>query len=118
MPTFPRHVRPKARGIDWKQSLPRRLSPLCLPSVRSWAAAAALLLPGGFTSGKRMSSVTPSEETLGSIDLEGRGERELASPRDMDAPFRMLVESVVDYAIFLIDLRGRIATWNTGAQHI
>ncbi len=33
-----------------------------------------------------------------------------------DALFRMLVESVTDYAIFLLDTRGYVATWNAGAQ--
>jgi len=32
--------------------------------------------------------------------------------------FRMLVESVRDYAIFLLDPSGRVATWNTGAERI
>ncbi|HEX7119342.1 MAG TPA: ATP-binding protein [Longimicrobiales bacterium] len=32
--------------------------------------------------------------------------------------FRLLVESVVDYAIFMLDPEGRISTWNRGAQHI
>jgi PAS domain S-box-containing protein len=30
--------------------------------------------------------------------------------------YRLLVESVYDYAIFLLDVDGRIATWNPGAQ--
>src|SRR5438477_392791 len=33
-------------------------------------------------------------------------------------PFRRLVESVHDYAIFLLDTEGRIVSWNAGAQHI
>lgn len=32
--------------------------------------------------------------------------------------FAALVASVTDYAIFLIDLDGRVATWNAGAQRI
>ena len=32
--------------------------------------------------------------------------------------FRLLVESVKDYAIFMLDPQGRVATWNQGAQHI
>jgi PAS domain S-box-containing protein len=44
-------------------------------------------------------------------------------PRDSDSPpiesnalFRLLVESVTDYAIFMLDTSGRVATWNAGAQ--
>jgi PAS domain S-box-containing protein len=32
--------------------------------------------------------------------------------------FRLIVESVVDYALFMLDPRGRIASWNPGAQII
>jgi PAS domain S-box-containing protein len=35
-----------------------------------------------------------------------------------DQRFRLLVESVVDYAIFLLDPEGRVSSWNTGAQRI
>ena len=35
-----------------------------------------------------------------------------------DEAFRLLVESVRDYAIFMLDPEGRIATWKAGAQHI
>jgi PAS domain S-box-containing protein len=31
---------------------------------------------------------------------------------------RLLVESVVDYAIFMLDTEGRVATWNPGAEKI
>ncbi|KQY27487.1 hypothetical protein ASD38_19180 [Caulobacter sp. Root487D2Y] len=30
--------------------------------------------------------------------------------------FRLLIEAVKDYAIYLLDADGRVATWNTGAQ--
>src|SRR3989454_11770229 len=32
--------------------------------------------------------------------------------------FRLMVESVVDYAIFMLDGDGRVASWNAGAQRI
>ncbi len=32
--------------------------------------------------------------------------------------FRLLVDSVKDYAIFMIDLAGRVSTWNKGAEQI
>lgn len=32
--------------------------------------------------------------------------------------YRLLVEGVQEYAIFLLDMAGRIATWNSGAQQI
>ena len=33
-------------------------------------------------------------------------------------PFRLLVESVQDYAIYLLDPGGRIVSWNTGAERM
>ena len=32
--------------------------------------------------------------------------------------FRLLVESERDYAIFMLDTAGRVASWNAGAQAI
>jgi PAS domain S-box-containing protein len=36
--------------------------------------------------------------------------------RQREEPFRLFVESVQDYAIFMLDSDGRIATWNPGAE--
>jgi PAS domain S-box-containing protein len=33
-------------------------------------------------------------------------------------PFRLLVESVVDYAIFMVDPAGAVASWNPGAERV
>lgn len=41
-----------------------------------------------------------------------------ASRARAEEPFRLLVESVVDYAIFMLDPQGRVQTWNTGAARI
>jgi PAS domain S-box-containing protein len=35
---------------------------------------------------------------------------------ERDEPFRLFVESVGDYAIFMLDPDGRIASWNAGAE--
>ena len=35
-----------------------------------------------------------------------------------DSLYRLLVESVVDYAIFLLNAHGNVASWNEGAQRI
>ena len=32
--------------------------------------------------------------------------------------FRLLVQGVIDYAIYMLDPQGHITNWNTGAQHI
>src|SRR5882762_8401654 len=42
---------------------------------------------------------------------EGKGEL-----RDSEERFRLLVESVRDYAIFMLDPNGIVLTWNAGAE--
>src|SRR5437588_1100177 len=44
---------------------------------------------------------------------------ELATGSDpSDAQFRLLVETVSDYAIYLLDTTGRVMSWNAGAERI
>ena len=33
-------------------------------------------------------------------------------------PFRLLVQSIVDYAIYLLDPEGNVTSWNAGAERI
>ena len=37
---------------------------------------------------------------------------------DAERRFRILVQGVTDYAIFMLDPEGRVANWNAGAQRI
>ncbi|WP_374566724.1 PAS domain S-box protein [Ideonella sp.] len=39
-------------------------------------------------------------------------------PQASDEGFRLLVDSVTDYAIFMLDPDGRVISWNAGAQRI
>jgi len=50
-------------------------------------------------------------------DLTERRESADALERS-EEEFRLLVESVTDYAIYRLDSAGRVATWNAGAQRI
>ena len=45
--------------------------------------------------------------------VEGSTPREQGSER-----FRLLVDSIVDYAIFMLDTEGRVLTWNAGAERL
>src|SRR5438067_881203 len=40
------------------------------------------------------------------------------APRQSEERYRLLVEQVRDYAIFLLDTVGRVVTWNAGAERI
>src|SRR3954471_10026795 len=45
---------------------------------------------------------------------EGQAEDDRASSE----AYRLMVESVRDYAIFMLDPQGRVRTWNAGAERI
>jgi PAS domain S-box-containing protein len=41
-----------------------------------------------------------------------------AKLRESEQQFRLLVQGVTDYAIYMLDVDGRVASWNAGAQRI
>jgi PAS domain S-box-containing protein len=52
-------------------------------------------------------------------DLRGTGEEFLLSGKallDIEMRYQLLVDSVTDYAIFMLDAGGRVVTWNRGAE--
>ena len=37
---------------------------------------------------------------------------------NLEDPFRLLVQSIVDYAIYMLDTDGYVTSWNAGAERI
>ena len=46
------------------------------------------------------------------------GALDLAEDDVSEDPFRLLVQSIVDYAIYMLDLNGYVTSWNAGAERI
>jgi PAS domain S-box-containing protein len=51
-------------------------------------------------------------------DMLKRSREAAHSLVDSNERFRLLVEGVTDYAIYMLDPEGRIVSWNTGIQRI
>jgi osomolarity two-component system sensor histidine kinase TcsA len=56
------------------------------------------------------------EWELVEADIGATGIELTQSLLSVDEMFRLLIQTVKDYAIFLLDTRGYVATWNTGAE--
>ncbi len=83
------------------------------PPPRSWTEAEALLQERE----EQLRRITELlQENLGAQSQEAAAA--LAQLRESERNFRLLVQSVVDYAIYLLDPNGRISNWNAGAQRI
>ncbi len=70
-------------------------------------------------------TITAVRDESGTLIGFGKVTRDLTERRQAEAVlhrqeerFRLFVESVQDYAIFMLDAEGNIITWNTGAERI
>ena len=57
----------------------------------------------------------PASPSLGEHERRIHAEQSLYRSEEI---FRLLVEGVRDYAIFLLDPAGHVVTWNLGAERI
>ncbi len=60
-----------------------------------------------------MAKKTETRNTTGSIP-QGPG----ATFSQHEEQFRAFVDSIVDYAIFMLDAEGHVITWNAGAERL
>jgi PAS domain S-box-containing protein len=60
---------------------------------------------------ERLRSIAELQQKAQALDYE-------SELRHSEERFRVLVESVKDYAIFMLDPEGRVTTWNAGAERI
>jgi PAS domain S-box-containing protein len=52
------------------------------------------------------------------LAVSQRGSDAAGALQQGDDRFRLLVESIVDYGIFMLDTTGRVASWNAGAARM
>ncbi|KQO96088.1 histidine kinase [Methylobacterium sp. Leaf92] len=65
----------------------------------------------------RFSRMSDEQMRLGALHHQDvRATKAIEAAVDRDDRYRLLVEAIVDYAIYMLDPRGYIASWNPGAQ--
>ena len=81
-----------------------------LPRFTTAATAASAAVQEATPSAANTDRLPPSASKLATLANE--------QLRDSEARFRLLVDAVKDYAIFMLDTDGRVVTWNAGAERI
>ena len=66
----------------------------------------------------RVAPGAPPDERLPAPPASAVPPPDLKPLQESEARFRLLIDAVKDYAIFMLDPNGRVATWNAGAKRI
>ncbi|KAI1199387.1 hypothetical protein F5X97DRAFT_297010 [Nemania serpens] len=103
---------PLTRAID--VAIDTRKAELCYAAYAVHGASWSARVIPIFKNEKLLSLVLewePVDASLGNAAIEFT-----QNMLSVDETLRLLIQSVKDYAIFLLDTRGYVATWNTGAE--
>lgn len=115
-------------GLFFGHAQPRVFTERAERLVNALAAQAAVAIDNARlheTSMREIAARSEAESALSILnqELEQRAEeraRQLAASvsklEDTERRFRMLVEGVTDYAIYMLDKEGHVANWNPGAE--
>jgi PAS domain S-box-containing protein len=97
-------------------AIPGMSQSLARPQRECWQRSDGKAFPADVT------LVKLNEEDAMSVTLvmhdSSERQRAEADLHQAEARYRFLVDSVQDYAIFMLDPDGRVASWNTGAERI
>jgi PAS domain S-box-containing protein len=77
-------------------------------------SAAPIKDSGGNITGMLLTFRDVSERRQAEVRLR----EEIHKTQEAEERLRMMVESVKDYALYSLDVQGRIVSWNTGAEHL
>ncbi len=58
------------------------------------------------------------KRALREVETRSKQTRTIQALRESEAHYRMLVEGVSDYSIYMLDRAGRISSWNAGAERL
>jgi len=95
-------------------TLQRQVGPFAVPSLNEALLLLLLFISTIVFTGLILRAVVAQLERA-TLVARRRAEGMLA---ESEQRFRLMVESVVDYAIFMLDAQGRVASWNAGAERI
>ena len=113
-------------GMKTDELLPPRMRQPDAPPMTALADIVQVEVPGMRADGSELvvdwllgSVASPTGETFLMIVRDRAIEdRAIEQLRASEERFRLLVDGVRDYAIFMLDATGRVSSWNRGAQRI